>query len=411
MDKLKNYIREIEDQLNIEQISTGVWLDIHTQLQSKSATVRPIKRKHEQMRWLQWYKPVYLKWAFALLIPVFTIISCTYRIKSIETIGTIVVFKTEAANYSIIRQIYSMKDAYSFNMQEALNEQRSILSFVGFVKPQEAVKIHSIKKRLNNMGVANFIVMPLEKIKSESLFSRAAYKVFNKHVDLKQTRNEEIIDKISAQLLKRGIKNMSVQITEKEGVILISTGRTELSSDSKAGIKKRDTVFSKTPIPKSLDIVEKNVTESVSSDLGISHLRDFDWLLHTWRTKDSSQNSYHKWVRINNTMYKSFVLRLEPDSKIFAGYFLHSRGDEIVLAKGNRSWLFEEKAINAYVFQSELQQFPHQIRWDRTERIWWFRQITGSLKDETALYIDDSKNRQLDSVLNAYKIKNPSAFK
>jgi hypothetical protein len=270
------------------------------------------------------------------------------------------------------------------------------------VQPKASSKINALKTTLGEAEPnRQFAVIPVERTTSESLFSLVMYNVFNRHVDLKQTGAEEIGKNISKQLKNKGITNISIQVSEIRNKVVINLqSRPPVEQSSTIPADEVQDSVRRNEIPSSVDIIRKQISPVDLPKKENHLLKPFAWVLHTWRTVDSSQNTYHKWIKISDTLYMSFLLRLEPDSKIVPGFYLHVKDGSTILKKDNRSWLLTESGGNKFLFQGESQLFPHQVLWVLSDKRWRFDRIQGSLKDQVFLYIDDSRNRQLDSILN-----------
>lgn len=416
MDKLRKHIHDREDRLNVEKIGDHVWFNISKNL--------PKNKKQKYYRTtIQWFVnwlgspgKNYGRWAFSVLLPLLLIISSAFNIKHNETIGSVISFAVQSADSAAIEKILRLEGSRQLYFKRLKNVDSSVIFLVSFVKGREVVKVEKIMGDLSLIGsVMHLTKFPVNLTTKESILSYALYKVFDIHIDLKKSIREETIKDISAHFKQRGIKNTQVIISQQgDSVSILPVVEQHIPRFT--AIKPGDSVTSDSIMTRSLKVEKhdkpaEKITTPQKLDEARGNLIGFAWLLHTWKTLDSSQNSFHRWVKVSSSLYRSFVIRLDPETTVKPAYYLYTNDSSIYLARDNDRWLLQEKSEWRFTFQRESQQFPHRVKWDRSDKIWWFRQITGSLKDETALYIDDAKNRRLDSVLWEYKKQNPALFR
>lgn len=140
-----------------------------------------------------------------------------------------------------------------------------------------------------------------------------------------------------------------------------------------------------------------------------SDLKQFDWILHTWRTTDSTK-AYHKWIKINDTLYRSFLIEVGAETKIRPGYSLYNKDNNIFLALDDNSWMLRSAEDKQFTFKRLLEKFPEKITWEQKDKKWQFDLIMHSLKDQTQLYIYDEDNYELDHIIKDCKKNNPGLF-
>lgn len=422
MDKLKEYIRTHEDRLNIERVGGNVWANIHSSIKQDDAQSKPshkstfrewlAKLTHSQKDIVQ-----YRRWAFAVVLFAGLSFSFLFRIERRDIIGGILTFNIPVNHPSINRQLQAFESSFGIHVRPVQHIQVGVLSFLGVVLEKELQRQEAIETAVSRFDGANDVeVVVVERVETESLFSTLLHSISGKHIDRKKTTNTAIQKTLTVQLEKKGLRNIALEITD-DGIRLLPTDKVKANptsdtespqtaskdSPSDQGLPFSpyyDTTFQNITPPKKRDTIKNTRTSLV----------DFDWLLHTWRTRDSSLNSYHRWVRINDNLYRSFVIKLSNSAEILPGYFLTVMNKSVVLVKGNDRWTLQEKIGGGFIFQREEARFPQKILWEHNKATWRFDLIFSTTKDQTHLYVDDIKNRQLDSLLLIYKVNNPLLF-
>lgn len=402
MDNLKSYIRDHEDLMNIEHADEHVWLIVQQAL-VKSATIIPYERDHS---WRPLNRIIFRRWAVAIAIAVLLISSLAFRIKDSETIGHIISFTINKNNDTSIQKVNFIETQYNFTFKRIKNIRQEVASYIAFTVHAYA-EVLRLENELKQIPELNSPALTaVKKRSSESVFSKIVHKISNRHIDLKQTTSEELSNEILAQLKGQGIENIQIRIDDARKQIEFIPVADSLGSGQ---------IKNTTPANVSSDKPAREISTLETPDGAqqktIDQLKVFRWILHTWRTCDSSLNSYHKWIRINDSVYRSFVIRLEPSITVTPAYFLLSRDTAVILAFNKNSWFLQESSGVQFVFIRSEDQFPQKVKWELRQPGWWFARIRGSLKDETCLYTDDSNNRQLDQVLDNYKKQNPDLFK
>ena len=402
MDKFKSYIKGHEDLMNIEHADEHVWLIVHRAL-IKNATIKSYEQGHS-LRPLN--KIIFRRWASVIAISALVICSLAFRVKDSETIGHIISFTIYKNNDAAMQKIDLIERQYNFTFKRVKNIQREIASYIAF-RMHAHTEVLRLENALNQIpGVKSQAITPVTKRSSESVLSKIVHKISNRHIDLKQTTTEELSNEILMQLKDQGIENIQIRIDDARKQIEFipapdSPGSEVIKYTAPTNVN-RDTSTQEISNIKQAD---------GSQPKTVDQLNVFGWILHTWRTCDSSLNSYHKWIRINDSVYRSFVIRLEPSITVTPAYFLLSRKNVVILAFDKNSWSLQESSVAQFVFTRNEGQFPQKVKWELRQPGWWFARIRGSLKDETCLYTDDSKDRQLDQALNNYKKQNPDLFK
>ena len=402
MDKFKSYIKDHEDLMSIEYADEHGWLIVQQAL-IKSATIIPHEESHS---WRPLNRIILRRWGVAIAFAVLVILSLVFRIKDSATIGHIISFSIDKNNDVAIQKVNFIERQFNYTFKKIRNVQREIASYVTFiVNPYtEALRFENELKQIPELK--NPAIMAVKKRSSESVLSKIVHKLSNRHLDLKQTSTQELNKEIMAHLKGQGIENIQIRIDEANKKIeFIPVADSLESEEIKNAIPAN--VDSDKPAKDTSTIKTAAVSQPKTTD----QLNVFSWILHTWRTCDSSLNSYHKWIRINDSVYRSFVIRLEPSITVTPAYFLLSQQNTVILGFDQHSWSLQESSGAQFVFTRNEDQFPQKVKWELRQPGWWFARIRGSLKDETCLYIDDSRNRQLEQALNNYKKQNPDLFK
>jgi hypothetical protein len=228
MDKIKKYLKENEEHLSIDKIGDNVWLNIHEAIKPKRTFLSVIKtpfltaEKFFTKKGGRTYgalRPNYNRWAFAILLPVLFIFSCTYRVNRIEVIGDIISFNI---NNSAVQKINILQGRYRFKALEYKNSlNEGLLSFISFVE-RKAEKAEAITTYLKQVPTINQLeITPVSAKINESLFSAFVHKTFKVHVDARRIDNEELEKNILLQLKKKGFGNVKVEIG-KNGEVQLS---------------------------------------------------------------------------------------------------------------------------------------------------------------------------------------------
>lgn len=382
---------ENETNLTIEIISYEVWERISQSLPLSPRAYKTATPKNSQWSLFRLHRFAFRRWAFLLVIAVILITTMSWRLKSSHDLGDVIIIHVEKNDRTAIQQLDTINLLY-----RADNTDATKLSFIGYVKPGA----NSLRTKLTSFGYSSTI--PVRRISTESIFSRLCFNLFRKHIDRSETSPGEIQEEVAGELKKQGVENVKLIITD--------SGEIKMHVNANNKLNKAGSVD-----PIQLKTVEESDSSKIKSgkankgELTLAPLGKFSWMLHNWKTRDSSLNSYHVWIKINDSLYRSFVIRLDPFETIQPGHYLSATHDSVFLTYRNQQWLLQETEETE--FKNQDTGFPGIIKWLLTKDGWRFDEISGSLKNQTHLYIDDSREKATGGVIARYRLTNPLLFR
>ena len=139
----------------------------------------------------------------------------------------------------------------------------------------------------------------------------------------------------------------------------------------------------------------------------------FDWLLGTWKVKYVPNETYHHWMRMNDTSLICFVIRYEdnhPDVSI--GFSIkYSAVDSAILALRGIEWRFLSANDDQIKFKNETTPKSANVKWSLdNEKKTWQSVISGERNLEIVNLVrnDDS---DLESIVKDFITKNHDKIK
>lgn len=220
MDKIKKYLKDHEEHLSIEKVSDEVWNNVERGIRpqriffSKKHFERLFRKlvlillpnsRDTQSKELH-DKPYLsrtnqnIKWAFALLFPLFFIFSCSYRIDRVEVIGKLVSFSIQEKNVKGFQQLTLLQGVYRFDLIQFKAEHDDRTSFIFYLDQEREInqKLEDEIKQVPH--VDSLRIVPIRTKISESLLSSFLHRTFQVRLDVKRPGKVEVQELIQGQL-------------------------------------------------------------------------------------------------------------------------------------------------------------------------------------------------------------------
>jgi hypothetical protein len=256
MDSWKKYIQENEDRLSIEEVDDRVWQHVSKAVPKKSF-INGVKSALDK-----WYKQFWtkkegyitksrnhqFKWAFASILFAFIIVSCTYKVKSYATYGSLVSFAIAKNSQVLSNELLSKNILNLFSYVISPSDSSSFLFFKYFRKNNP--KINTIIANIKEIeGISELAVTPVVFEYKESLFSSLVSKALDIQIKEAKPDNKQLKNTVKVLLKERGLNTVDVQIEANGHDILI--------------ISKPEIQQQALPVTKDLLIITDGITDSV----------------------------------------------------------------------------------------------------------------------------------------------------
>jgi hypothetical protein len=223
VDKIKKYLKDHEEHLSVDRISDKVWANVYNEINTKPSFIGKASRNNYILRLKNrlmpqtasrasnrssdriFRSPSYtIKWAFALLLPLLLVFSCTYRVDRVEAIGSLISFDVIKENIDAIREINLLQKKHRFSSIRFDKQDKIHDSFISFIDKEEEKHDKIVKEIKQLTFISSVSVVPVEAKITESLFSTAVHKVFKIHVDGRKPERKEVQRLVEHRLNKLG---------------------------------------------------------------------------------------------------------------------------------------------------------------------------------------------------------------
>lgn len=349
-------------------------------------------KKRKNRRRLTWFAIVFL--------PVFLIVSCTYRVNRIEELGSLVNFSIDKQENESFQKLSSLQQMFSFSYYNySQPSEPGMASFIFFIHSKEQKKLISITQRLKSLnGLRKLEISPVNYTIRESLFLTFLHRTLKLGKDQKP-KGKELIRNIQATLKNKGLDFLSINITND------SNGNLEFSSTSQ---NSDSLIIINTDTPPS-DNEKPKPNRSYNTPEGMEKLQIFNWLLGSWKVKYVPTQTYHHWLRVNDSLLICFIIKnYEDEPDISVGFSIrHSEADSVILSLRGIKWRFlsaDDKEVN---FKNEITPKSANVKWSMgDEKKSWQSVISGEKNLEIVNLIRD-EDINLESIVKDFILRHP----
>ena len=353
-------------------------------------------RKRKRIRRWRWFAIIFL--------PVFLIVSCTYRIDSVEESGTLVNFGIGKQEPLSFQKLSSIQQKFTFTCYEFLRPGLpDIAFFIFFVPRKEEEKLLSITRELQLLnGLGKLDISPVNYTIRESLFSTFLHKTLNLG-NKQKPKGKELVQHIQSTLKNKGLGFLSINILNDNDVDVAFV----------ATLQKPDSSVI-TDTSTSADdnkIVRNDKVNKIQA--GVEKLQIFNWLLGSWKVKYVPRPTYHYWLRIDDSLLMCFVIKYDHDDipDISVGFSIkYSSPDSAILSLRDIKWKFLSANDKAITFKNDITPKSAHVKWALgDEKKSWQSVISGEKNLEIVNLIED-KNTSLENIVKEFVSQHPEVI-
>jgi len=142
-------------------------------------------------------------------------------------------------------------------------------------------------------------------------------------------------------------------------------------------------------------------------------LQLFNWLLGTWKVKYVPLETFHYWMRMNDTSLACFIITYQDDEpEISVGFSIkYSTSDSAILTLRGIEWRFISANDKEIIFRNEITPKSANVKWSPDdERKTWQSVIFGEKNMEVVNLVRD-KNSNLENIVKDFLSKHPDKRK
>lgn len=348
------------------------------------------------------------RWFVFAILPVFFILSCTIRINRVERSGNLVSFGIDKKEDRSFQELSSLQQVFTFTCYEFLQpDQPGLAFFIFFIPDKAQEKLSLITEQLKILnGLQKLDVSSVNYSIRESLFSTFWHKTLQLG-EQQKPKGEELTRNIQATLKDKRLGFLSISIlNDKDGNITFASARQHpdsLTITTKADEKQN---------------VQNDKTYAIPAR--VDKLQIFNWLLGSWKVKYVSPQTYHQWVRVNDSLLMCFIIKYKDEElikfgdegpDISAGFSIkYSKPDSAILSLREIEWKFLSANDKEIHFKNEITPKSANVKWSLgDEKKTWQSVISGQGNLEIVNLIRD-KNIDLQNIVKEFIAKHPEVM-
>lgn len=348
-----------------------------------------------------------LRWLAAAVIPLLLIVSCTYRVERVEKSGTLINFLIDERENESLQKLSSLQQVLTFKCYKFSDpDQPGRVSFISFIPGKEEQKLLSITRELKLLnGLSKLDMNSINYNIKESLFLTFFHKTL-KLGNHEKPKGKDLVEPIQATLNKKGLGFLSTNIVNDREVNISFTPANKGLPVNHSSLPESDSV-----------IVKKSPRTGDSGKRGAyahgENLQLFNWLLGTWKVKYVPHETYHYWMRMNDTSLICFIVTYQDDEpEISVGFSIkYSASDSAILSLRGIEWRFVSANDKEIIFRNEITPKSANVKWSPDdERKTWQSVIFGEKNMEVVNLVRD-KNSNLENIVKDFLSKHPDKRK
>ena len=347
------------------------------------------------------------RWFAIAILAVLFILSSTIRINRVERSGDLVTFSIDKKEERSFQKLSSLQQVFSFTCNRFLQpDQPSLAFFIFFMSNKE--KLPFIIKQIRVLsGLQNLDISSVNYTIRESLLSLFWHKTLQLGEPPKPAR-ADITRVIQARLRDKGLAFLSIRINDKDGSIAFAAGPPH-HPDSVTITNKPDE--------------KQNVQQVKTYDIpaGSDKLQPFTWLSGSWKVQYVPRETYHYWLRINDSLLMCFIIKYAEEGVISYGdggpdisvgfSIRYAKPDSVILSLRGIEWKFLLANDREIDFKNETTPKSAHVKWSLgDEKKSWQSVISGERNVEIVTLLRDENTRIVD-IVNGFIAKHPEVMK
>ena len=200
----------------IDPLTDPYWNDMRNRDHSKSfSAVSDFIRQNAHRMKRPGKRRKHITWALVILLPLLIFYSCTKQ-TYIEPQKATLSF---TANDSILSTLDLTIHQFADKNWRAMLHPHAGSMYGTISAPSESfAQLKAFAEKLKSMqGVTELYLSAVSTTVEESRLSRLSYKIFNRHVDAKESTAEQLRTAIEKKLLEADLQNLKLELTKANG--------------------------------------------------------------------------------------------------------------------------------------------------------------------------------------------------
>jgi len=353
-----------------------------------------------------------LAWVSIGLLFILFIVSCTYRVERVEKSGTLVHLGIDKQEKQSFKRLSSLQQLYTFTSYAFLQPGNpAVTSFVFFIPAKESEKLVLITRELKLLsGLRNLDVSPVNYKIKESLFSTFLHKTLRVG-NQQKLKKKDLAQHIQATLNKKGLGFLLINVlNDKDEKVSFTVADQSLGKNNSLFGSDTSTLESGTPSSEGARLRTGLQSRKHKEN---EKLQIFDWLLGTWQVKYVPNETYHHWVRMNDSSLICFIITYEDNRpNVSIGFSIkYSAADSAILSLRGIEWRFISANDKEIRFKNETTPKSANVKWSLdNEKKTWQSVISGERNLEIVNLVRD-EGTDLESIVKDFITKNPDKVK
>jgi len=339
-----------------------------------------------------------LTW-FAIVIPVFLIISCTIHVDTVKQSGNLVNFSVDKQKKESFQKLSSLQQIFAFTCYEYFQPGiHDMASFIFFIPDKEPSKLFSITNGLKELnGLRKLEISPVNYTIRESLFSTFFHQTL-KVGKTQKPKEKELIQNIRTTLKKKELDFLSIHfLNDSDGNIVFTSA-----------VKKPDNSVKTNTNSLPADNKKNQNDQTSIAPPGTEKLQIFNWLAGSWKVKYAPE-TYHHWLRVNDSLLMCFIIKYNNDEpEVSIGFSIrYSKSDSAILSLRGIKWSFLTANDKEVRFKNETTPKSANVKWSLgDEKKSWQSVISGE-KNLEIVNLIRTENINLENIVKNFITRNP----
>ena len=338
------------------------------------------------------------------ILPVFLIVSCTIHVDTVKQSGTLVNFSIDKQKKESFQKLSSLQRMFAFTCYEFFRPGiPNIASFIFFIPYKEQAKLFSITNGLKELkGLEKLDIVPVNYTIRESLFSTFLHQTLRVG-ETQKPKEKELIQNIRATLKNKELDFLSIDFLND------SDGKIVFTSDAEVPDSLVVTNTNSSPA----DNKKTQIDRSFIASAGVEKLQIFNWLLGSWKVKYVPAETYHHWLRVNDSLLMCFIIKYNDDEpEVSIGFFIrYSDSDSAILSLRGIKWRFLTANDKEVTFKNETTPKSANVKWSLGDGKKSWQSVISGEKNLEIVNLIRTDNINLENIVKEFIARHPDVTK